>query len=319
MRQETVRRLVSLALLFLLLIILGTTSSSFLSLPNLLTLLREASIVGIVAVGMTFVLIAAGIDLSVGAVLAFVSMLSANLLYSTTFPVPVILFLGTVVGVAAGLVNGVLITRLHLPDFIATLASQGIFRALTLIFAIRTKGLISNKVINNEDFLALAGNTGGLYFVTLAFLLVAVTGQVILKRTKFGLHLYAVGAHRKSAELSGINSNFLRIAAYGISGFCCAVAAFFLTAKMETAIPDIGLGLEFDVIAAVVIGGCAFTGGRGDALGSLIGALFMATLTNGLYKFNMPSSVQVMLKGFVIISMVIFDAVYRHEVRREKR
>ena len=311
MRQETVRRLVSVALLLLLVLFFGTTSRDFLTSANILTFLREAAVVGIVAVGMTFVIITAGIDLSVGAVLAFVSMLCANLLYYSQAPVPVILLIAAAAGSLAGLLNGFFVTRLHLPDFIATLASMGIFRGLTLIIAIRTHGQITNKVIGNPDFLILGGHIGGLYLVTLVFFAVVVLGQVVLKRTRFGVYVYAVGAHRKSAELSGIPTGLVKAAVYGISGLCCAIGAVFLTARLQTAIPEMGMGLEFDVIAAVVIGGCAFNGGRGDIVGSLIGALFMTVLTNGIYKYNLPSAFQLILKGGVIVGVVVFDSVYR--------
>ncbi len=311
MRQETIRRLVSVALLCLLVVIFGTTSKFFLTSDNIFTLLREAAVTGILAVGVTFVIITAGIDLSTGALVALISMICANLLYYTALPVPVILLIGIAVGALGGSINGFLVTKLKLPDFIATLSTQGIFRGLTLVFAIRESGIISNKVIKNESFNILGGHVNGLYLATIAFFIVAVLGQFILKKTKFGLYTYSVGANRKSADLSGINSNKVKFLVYVISGLCCAIGAFFLTAKMQTATPEMGIGLEFDVIAAVVVGGCAFSGGRGDVFGSLVGALFMAVLTNGLYKYNIPAAYQMIAKGAVIVAMVIFDSVYQ--------
>lgn len=310
MRQETVRRLVSIGLLVALIIIFGTTSDTFLTSANILTFLREASVTGILAVGVTFVIITAGIDLSTGAIAAFVAMVCANLLFYTTIPVPLILCIGIIVGALVGYLNGTLITRIKLPDFVATLATQGIFRALTLVFAIRTMGRISNKVIDNPDFLALAGNISGVYFVTIIFLIVAVMGQLILKKTKIGIYTYAVGANRKSADLSGINSDRVKRVVYTFSGICCAIGGFFLCAKMGVATPELGTGLEFEVIAAVVVGGTAFCGGRGDVYGSVIGALFMAVLTNGLYKYDISNAYQIIIKGLVIIGMVLFDSGY---------
>jgi ribose transport system permease protein len=311
MRQESIRRLVSLGLLLALAVAFGATSERFLTPANAFTLLREASVPGMVAVGMTFVIITAGIDLSVGAVLAFVAMVAANLLYYTSMPVPLIVAAGLLVGCGAGLLNGLLVTRLRLPDFVATLAMQGVFRGLTLVAAIRTSGTISNKLITNEDFLVLGGQNHGLYLVTLVFLGTALAGQVLLKSTRLGTYTYAVGAARKSADLSGIPSDRVKLVAYGISGLCSALAGLFLAARLETAIPEMGMGLEFDVIAAVVIGGCAFSGGRGDVAGSVIGALFIAILTNGIYKYNLPTAFHVIVKGSVILVMIAFDSVYR--------
>lgn len=311
MRQETIRRLVSVALLLSLIVIFGTTSKFFLTPDNIFTFLREAAVTGILAVGVTFVIITAGIDLSTGALVALVAMICANFLYYTTVPVPIILIIGAIIGTLAGGLNGFLVTKLRLPDFIATLSTQGIFRGLTLVFAIREGGVISNRVIKNESFLILGGHTNGLYLATIAFFIIAAIAQFILKETRIGVYIYSVGANRKSADLSGINSDKIKVIVYTISGLCCAIGSFFLASKMMTATAEMGTGLEFDVIAAVVVGGCAFSGGRGDVFGSVIGALFMAILTNGLYKYNFPTAYQIIIKGGVIVAMVIFDSVYQ--------
>ena len=254
MRQETIRRLFSLVLLLMLIVVFGTTSEYFLTWNNIFTLLREAAVTGILAVGVTFVIIAAGIDLSTGALVALIAMICANFLYYTTVPVPLILLIGAAVGVLAGSLNGFLVANLRLPDFIATLSTQGIFRGLTLVFAIRENGVISNKVIQNPAFIILGGHINGLYLATIAFIVMAVIGQFILRETRFGVYTYAVGANLKSANLSGIKSDKVKIMVYTISGLCCAIGAFFLAAKMQSATPEMGIGLEFDVIAAVVVG-----------------------------------------------------------------
>ncbi|NLC52623.1 MAG: ABC transporter permease [Firmicutes bacterium] len=319
MRQETIRRFVTVALLLLLITIFGMTSEYFLTSGNIFTFLREAAVPGILAVGVTFVIITAGIDLSTGALVALIAMICANLFYYTSIPVPIVLLLGASIGALAGGINGLLIAKLGLPDFIATLSTQGIFRGLTLVFAIRENGVISNKVITNPHFIILGSEINGLYLATIVFFLVALLGQYILKNTKLGLYTYAVGANRKSADLSGIPSDNVKIIAYTISGLCSAISAFFLSAKMRTAIPEMGMGLEFDVIAAVVVGGCAFSGGRGDVFGSVVGVLFMAVLTNGLYKYNFPAAYQIIIKGGVIVAMVIFDSVYQKHMEERRR
>ncbi len=311
MRQETMRRMVSVGLLAILVVFFGITNEFFFTSSNIFTLLREASTTGIIAIGVSMVIITAGIDLSTGAMVGFISMVCANLLYYTNLPAGVIMLLAILMGICCGYLNGVLVTVLRLPDFIATLSTQFLFRGLALIFAIRSAtGMISNKVINNYSILVLGGSINGVYLVTIAFFLLAVIGQLILKKTKLGTYTYAIGANKKSAELSGINYGRIKRSVFTITGFCCGIAALFLMGKMRSVTPDTGIGLEFDVIAAVVVGGCAFSGGRGDIFGTVVGALFMNVLTNGIYKYNLPTATQLIIKGTVIVAMIIFDSVY---------
>jgi ribose transport system permease protein len=311
LRQEQIRRIVSIGLLALLIVILSLTSDTFLTTKNILTLLRESSTMGIVAIGVTFVIITAGIDLSTGALIGCVSMICANLMYNKGFSGTSIIFISIILGTFGGFINGMFVSRLHLPDFIATLSSQFIFRGLALVFAIKTStGMISNKVIDDRTIMLLGGNINGVYISIIAFFVLVLIGQFILKRTKFGLYTYSIGSNNKSSQLSGINSANIKLGVYTLTGFLCGIAALFLMGKMKSVTPDTGLGLEFDIIAAVVVGGCAFNGGRGDVFGTMIGVIFMSALTNGIYKYNFPTAIQLMLTGSVIVAMVIFDSVY---------
>ncbi|MBQ6374343.1 MAG: ABC transporter permease [Clostridia bacterium] len=320
MRQESLRRVISIGLLVLLIAVFSLTSSYFLAPKNIFAFLRDASVTGIIAVGVTFVIITAGIDLSTGALAALCSMVMGNFLfYLPAVPVPVVCLVSIAIGILGGLFNGLVVTRLRLPDFIATLASQGIFRGLTMLFAIRERGRIRNQVIKNRAFLAWSGNVSGLFYVTIAFIIMVIIGQLILKKTKIGTYTYATGASRKSADLSGIHTGRIKRFAFGLSGFCCGLASIFLLARTGAATVELGTGLEFDVIAAVVVGGCAFSGGRGDVVGSMIGALFMAILTNGIYKYNLGSEYHVIIKGAVIIVMVLFDAIYQRYFQKRSR
>jgi ribose transport system permease protein len=311
-----------LAVLFVL---FACTSESFLSAPNIYSILRNASIVGIVCVGVTFVIITAGIDLSTGAILAFSCMTMANFYRYTVLPIWAILAIGVLVGVLCGVLNGFVVTCLKLPEFIATLATQGVFRGLTYMTAIKVNGTIINQPIRDYRVIMLADEIGGLYYVTIVFFCMVVLGQVLLRRTRFGTSVYATGTYLKAAELSGINTNRVRLAVFAITGFCCGIGALFMCARMQTATTDFGVGLEFDVIAAVVVGGCALNGGRGDMLGSMLGAVFMSMLNNGIYKYQINTSYQSVIKGVIIILVVIFDAWYRgymdnqiHTKAREK-
>lgn len=318
MRQETVRRLISAALLAVLILVFSLTSEYFLTPNNVFAFLRDASVTGIIAVGVTFVIITAGIDLSTGALVAFICMIAANILYYLpAVPVFAVCLACIALGAVGGYFNGTIITRLKLPDFIATLAGQGIFRGLAMLFAIREMGRISNKVIQNDGFILFSGHINGLYLVTITFFVIVILGQLILKQTKLGIYTYAAGANKKSADLSGINTGKIRRIAYTFSGLCCGIASIFLLARTGAATVELGTGLEFDVIAAVVVGGCAFSGGRGDVIGSMLGALFMAVLTNGIYKYNLGSEYQVMIKGAVIVAMVLFDSVYQRYMEKK--
>jgi ribose transport system permease protein len=297
-----------LAILF---IIFSYTSSNFLSLRNISSIFRDASIIGIISVGVTFVIITAGIDLSTGAILAVSCMTMANFYRYTAVPVWIIMIAGVLVGTLCGLLNGVVVTRLKLPEFIATLAAQGIFRGLTYMTAIKVNGTIINQPIRDYRFTMFAEDIHGLYYVTMAFIVIVIIGQLLLRRTRFGTSVYAAGTNLKAAELSGINTDRIRLIVFVITGLCCGIGSLFMIARLQTATTDFGVGMEFDVIAAVVVGGCALNGGRGDIIGSMIGAVFMAMLDNGIYKYQINTSFQPIIKGTIIVLVVVFDAWYR--------
>jgi ribose transport system permease protein len=300
-----------LGILAILFVVFACTSESFFSALNIYSILRNSGIVGIICVGVTFVIITAGIDLSTGAILAFSCMTMANFYRYTVLPVWSILLVGVLTGILCGFLNGLIITRMKLPEFIATLASQGVFRGLTYMTAIKVNGTIINQPIRDYHITVLAKDIGGLYYVTIVFFCMVVLGQVLLRRTRFGTAVYATGTSLKAAEFSGINTNRVRLMVFAITGFCCGIGALFMSARMQTATTDFGVGLEFDVIAAVVVGGCALNGGRGDIFGSMLGAVFMSMLNNGIYKYQINTSFQPVIKGAIIILIVIFDAWYR--------
>ena len=310
MRQEQMRRLISIASLIIIMLVFGLTSNSFFTQENLLSILRECSVNGIIAIGVTYVIITAGIDLSTGAIVGVTGMLCANLLYNSDMSAGMVVLISIVAGLVCGLLNGFIITRLRVPEFIGTLSTQYLFRSMVFVFAIREAGVITNKKISNPGILIWGGSIDGIYLVTIAFIVLAVVGQIVLKKTKFGTYIYATGANRKSAELSGIDTNKVRMAVYIITGTLCGLAAVFQIGRVGSVTTDLGTGMEFEIIAAVVIGGCAFSGGRGDVFGSAIGAIFMAVLQNGILKYNLPTAAQLIVKGVVIVIMIVFDAVY---------
>ncbi len=312
MNKNVIRRLISLGLLFVLCLVFTIASPYFLTLNNIMEILRDASTVGIIGIGVTMVILTAGIDLSTGSAMAMVGMTMANIYRYTLWPIWLMILLGILVGVLGGLFNGFIVTKLHLPEFIATLSTLNMYRAITYIIAIKENGLITSQAFKVKNFIVLGRSVGGVYYVTIAFVVMVIIGQIILKYTRFGTNLYAVGSNMKSAQLSGIKTDRVRILAFTITGFCVGVSAVFTTARLQSTTALLGDGMEFDVIAAVVVGGCALSGGRGDMIGTLIGAIFMAALDNGIYKFQVNTAYQLVIKGIIIICVVVFDAWYNN-------
>lgn len=237
-------------------------------------------------------------------------------LYNYNMSAGIIVLISILTGLVCGALNGFIITKLRVPEFIGTLSTQYLFRSMVFVFAIREAGVITNKKISNPGILIWGGSIDGIYLVTIAFIVLAIIGQIVLKKTKFGTYIYATGANRKSAELSGINTDKVRMAVYVITGALCGLAAIFQIGRVGSVTTDLGTGMEFEIIASVVIGGCAFSGGRGDVFGSAIGAVFMAVLQNGILKYNLPTAAQLIVKGVVIVIMIVFDAVYNKMMQK---
>lgn len=322
MNKNTIRKLISAGLLLALIIVFTVSSNYFLTLNNFMEIFRDASVVGIIGIGVTMVILTAGIDLSTGSIMALVGMTMANIYRYTLFPIGLMVLLGILVGLAAGLFNGFIVTRLRLPEFIATLSTMSIYRALTYIISIKQNGLITSQALKARSFVALGRSVGGIYYVIIAFVFLVILGQIILKYTRFGTNLYAAGSNMKAAQLSGIDTDRTRTLAYMITGLCTGIAAVFMTARLQSTTALLGEGMEFDVIAAVVVGGCSLAGGRGDIIGTLIGAVFMATLDNGIYKFQINTAYQLIIKGIIIICVVVFDSWYNNfmdEASRNKK
>lgn len=312
MSVSAIRRLILTGLLVAIGIALSFANPTFLSLDNLMTLLQDASLTGIVAIGFTLILITAGIDMSIGAVIAITSMICVNFISYTQLPAYVYIPVALAFGCAIGWVNGFFITHFKLPEFIVTLATRGILAGLALIVAVKDdQGFVKNVFIEDELFLSLGETIGPVYIVTIVFVLLAAATQFFLKRTRTGTNVYATGANPTAARLSGINTDRTLIGVYMFSGFCAALASIFLAARMMTAMPEFGIGSEMDVIASVVIGGTPFTGGIGDIWGTVIGTLFLALVKNGILKLGLSPYIQPIVIGGIIIVVVVVDVWYK--------
>ena len=324
MNQTTLRRLVSIGMLLILVVLFtilaGAGKGKFFNFDNLIEVVRDASIPAIIGVGVTFVIITSGIDLSTGSMMALVGMTMANIYAYTLLPFRVMIPAGLVVGLLCGLINGIIVAKFNVPEFIGTLATMSIFRALTYIIAIRdANGVIMSQPMKHTQYAWLGGGIGKFYYVIMAMIIIVAAGQITLKYTRYGTNLYSVGASKKAATLSGINVAKTRMIAYIITGFTVAVGAVFTTARLQSATTAVGMDFEFNPIAAAVVGGVALSGGSGDVIGTLIGALFMATLENGVRKLSINTAYQYVIKGAIIIAVFIFDATYKARMDRKAR
>lgn len=290
--------------LILLIIVVSILNPSFLDLSNLLNLLRQISINGLIAFGMTFVILTGGIDLSVGSILALSSAFIALMITSGVDPI-IALIIGVLIGFVLGAVNGLLVTKGNMAPFIATLATMTIFRGLTLVI---TDG---NPITNlGDSYLFQLFGKG--YFIgipvpAVTMIIVFVILLIILQKTTFGRHTYAIGGNEVAAKISGIKVNKIKILIYGISGLMSALAGGILTSRLNSAQPTAGTSYELDAIAAVVLGGTSLTGGKGRIVGTLIGVLIIGVLNNGLNLLGVSSFYQQVVKGVVILIAVLID------------
>ena len=264
MNRNIARKLTSILLLLLMIAVFSVQTPLFFTVNNLSSILREASFVGIIACGMTFVIITGGIDISVGSTMALCAMVCSNLLRFTGAPLAAVLAVTALLGLALGGVNGLLVTKLNIPDFIVTLATMNIYRGLTRAINATDVESLKNPMIKNASFKLLGGRIGLIYLVVIAFFALALVSHYLLRHTRLGLYTYAVGSNAQAARLTGISFAGIKIFAFAFTGLACGIAGIMTAARMMTATTEIGVGMEFNVIAAIVIGGCSLQGGRGD-------------------------------------------------------
>lgn len=292
------------SLIGLVLLCIGITfvTPNFLTLTNITNVFTQVSVNAIIAIGMTFVILTGGIDLSVGSTLAISGALAASIIKSTG-NVPLAVLVASLVGISVGLINGLLISKGKLQAFIVTLATMTIFRGLTLVF---TDGTPISKL--PEAFVNVGnGKIGFMPIPVIITIVVAAFAIYLLSKTRFGRYLYALGGNEDSARLSGINTSKIKVLAYVISGFAASIAGVIITSRIGSASPNAGMGFELDAIAAVVIGGTSLAGGEGRITGTIIGALVIGVLNNGLNLMNVSPFYQAIVKGLVILIAVLLD------------
>jgi ribose/xylose/arabinose/galactoside ABC-type transport system permease subunit len=289
---------------------LSMMTPHFMSVSNLLNIMEQTTINAVVALGMTYVILTAGIDLSVGSLVALSGVALASALQAGA-PAFVAVSIGVLVGATGGLANGLLITLGRLPPFIATLGMMSVARGAALVY---TEGRPISGF--DADFRALStGRPLGIPAPVLVTLAVYAVGHVALTRTRFGRYVYAIGGNEEAARLSGVAVRFHKTTVYVLSGAFSALGAALLTARLNSAQPIAGIMYELDAIAATVIGGTSLMGGAGSLPGTLIGALIMGVLRNGLNLLGISSFLQQIVIGFVIIAAVLVDTAFKAERR----
>lgn len=291
--------------LILLMVFVTVLNHSFISPDNLLNLLRQLTVNGFIAFGITFVILTGGIDLSVGSILALTSVIFVGLFTQMGVPVFLALVIAILLGAILGFINGVFITKGKLAPFIVTLATMTIYRGLTLVY---TDG---RPIAGDRDSYLFEFLGRGLIlkipFQVILFFIMFIILSIVLRKTAFGRKVYAVGGNEKASFIAGIKTDKVKIAIYTISGVMASIAGLILTSRLNSAGPQAGTSYEMDAIAAVVLGGTSMTGGKGSLTGTLIGVLILGVLNNGLNLLGVSSFYQQIVKGIVILLAVLID------------
>jgi inositol transport system permease protein len=290
--------------LLAMMVTMSFLSEAFLTTQNLLNVVRQISFIGIVAMGVTMVIITTGIDLSSGSVIALVSVVSASFAHPGEFPIIVPLAIGLGIGALAGLINGTITAKGKIPAFIATLGMMIAARGLALLFS-------DGRPIPDlsPSFLFIGkGEIMGIPFPIIVFIVMGIISHMMLTKTKFGKYTYAIGGNEQAARICGINVDRYKIMIYTYAGLLAAIAGMMLTARISVGQPSMGVMFELDAIAAAVIGGTSLSGGIGTIGGTMIGALIIGVLNNGLDLLGVSSYWQQILKGIIIVSAVLIDS-----------
>ncbi|MDI9485298.1 MAG: ABC transporter permease [Bacillota bacterium] len=310
MKSESKQKLLAFSSLLVMIIVFSIASPNFATFSNFVGILLSTAVVGILATGVTFIIITGGIDLSIGTVMTFCSVIAGVLITFWGLPIWVGVAGAILSGMMAGLINGLLISKMRLPAFIATLGMQMIAAGLNLVIS----GSRPIYFLHEPKFRLIAmGTLFGIPYSVFLFFGLAIIASIVLGRTVFGRYTYSIGSNEEATRLSGINVDRWKIAVYVLGGFFYGVAGVVMASRLNSAQPALGVGYELEAIAAVVIGGASLSGGSGTILGTIIGAFIMSVLTNGLRILSIPQEWQT-----VVIGSIVILAVYTDIIRRRK-
>lgn len=310
------QRVLAFSALILMVIIFSFSSSSFLTSGNIIGILTATTVVGILALGVTFVIISGGIDLSVGTVMTLAAVMTALFITNLGLPIVIGIIAGVLTGTLLGLFNGFIIAKLNIPPFIATLGTLFIARGLALVLS--NKAPIYFNDAPEFNTIAMGSVIGEIFpdfpvpnIVIVLFVMAALMGW-ILNRTTLGRYTYAIGSNEEATRLSGVNVAAWKMAIYALGGAMAGVGGVVLAARLNSAQPSLGFGYELEAIAAAVVGGVSLRGGEGTILGTVIGAFVISTLTNGLRILSVPQEWQIVITGAIVILAVYLDVVRRN-------
>jgi ribose transport system permease protein len=312
------QRLLAFASLIALLIVFTVLSpDAFMTQQNMIGILQSTTVIGVLAIASTFIIITAGIDLSVGVLMTFCAVMAGVFMVNLGLPMPLGILGAILMGALSGTLAGLAITRLKVPPFIATLGMMMLLKGLSLIIT-GTRPIYFSDV-EGFDQISLGSIIGKLIPAlpipngVLILFLVAVVCAVILNKTALGRYTFALGSNEEAVRLSGVNVNRWKVTVYAFSGGICGIAGLLIASRLNSAQPALGQGYELDAIAAVVIGGTSLSGGVGTILGTIIGAFIMSVLTNGLRIMSVAQEWQMVLTGLIIILAVYTDNLRRHK------
>ncbi len=313
------QKLLAFASLIVLLVFFSLASDKFLATGNVIGILQATSVNGVLAVAATLVIITGGIDLSVGTLMTFCAVIAGVVLTYWGMPLPLGILAALATGAVCGAISGTLIAKMRIPPFIATLGMMLILKGMSLVIS-GTKPIYFNDTPLFPEI-----STGSLVGDVLPWLplpngvlilfVLAIVVSYILNRTVLGRYTFALGSNEEAARLSGVNTDFWKITVYSLSGAICGLAGLIIASRLNSAQPALGQGYELDAIAAVVIGGTSLAGGRGSILGTLIGALIMSVLLNGLRILSVAQEWQTVVTGLIIIAAVYADMMRRARSR----
>jgi len=316
MSKKNSRRLITIGLILILGVVFGFTNEYFLTTRNIFLLLRDCAYTGLIALGVVCVMVSGGVDLSAGGVVCIIGVVTARISLIAGIPGIVVVLISIIAGMVCGLLNGLIVTKLHLSEFVTTLATGFVFTGLALLTTFREYGRIVTKVLTNSSFLAFGRHINGLYYVSIVWLVCIVVMQLMFTKTRLGLYISALGSNPKAAQMSAVNCTLIKVAGFMICGAFCALSAFFMVSYQSSTTQTLGTGMEFQAIAACVVGGVVLGGGKGDALSAFLGTVFMVLIKNGLYKWGLSTGGFVMLQGLIIIAIANFDTLFGSLTRK---
>ena len=308
-------RLLAFSGLIALVVVFSIASPNFMQTQNVLAILQATSVNGVLAIAATLVIITGGIDLSVGTLMTFCAVITGVVLTNLGMPLPIGILASILAGTFCGLISGTIIAKLKVPPFIATLGMMLILKGLSLVIS-GTKPIYFNDTPGFNQ-IALGSAVGSIFPAVpvpngvLILFLVAAVAAFVLSKTALGRYTFALGSNEEAVRLSGVNVDRWKIAVYATAGGICGVAGLLIASRLNSAQPALGQGYELDAIAAVVIGGTSLSGGRGTVLGTLIGALIISVLANGLRILSVAQEWQTVVTGSIIILAVYADILRR--------